>query len=569
MTELSLALRRSSGALIGVAFFSAVMNLLMLTGPLFMMQVYDRVLSSRSSATLLVLTSIIVFLFALMGLLDFVRGRVLARIGAGFQADMDARVFGAVLRQADVATLREKPASGLRDLSAIQSVLASPATGAVFDLPWTPVFLVLLFIFHPVMGWFAVGSCILVFSLAVLNQRRTVRPQTEAQRLGAEAEARTELTRRSVETVNGLGMGKTMSGLWQTARSAALDASLKAADTGGSISAVTKSLRMFLQSAVLALGAFLVLRNQLTSGAMIAGSILLGRALAPIEQIVGFWPQSQKALAAWKSLDRLLSAIPETKPPMALPRPAAEMTVRDLVVVPPGETAPTLAGVSLEVHAGDAVAVIGPSASGKSSLARALTGIWPAARGEVRLGGADLSQYDRGERGRLFGYVAQDVDLFPGSVSDNIARFEPEANPANIVAAAQAAAAHEMILGLPKGYDTVITEGGGRLSGGQRQRIGLARAFYGNPVVLVLDEPNASLDDPGVQALNRAIGTARAAGKIVFVMSHRPSALAECNLILFLDGGRQKAFGPKEEVMKRILRPAAPVLAALPERNQP
>ncbi len=558
-TTLWKVLGTSKGAFIGVGLFSAVVNILMLTGPLFMLQVYDRVLASRSSATLLVLFAIVAFLFALMGLLDHYRGRVLARIGAGFQSALDGRVFDAVLRQAEHPTLRERPASALRDLATIQTTLASPGMGAVFDLPWTPLFIMVLFLFHPWLGWFALAGGAAVLLLALLNQARSKKPQAKAAGLAAEADARTEATRKAIETVRGLGMARAMTRSWHTARDEALETAMTASDTSGALTASTKAIRLLLQSAILGLGAFLVLRGELTAGAMIAGSILLGRALAPVEQVVGHWPQFQRAMTSWKDLSKLLEALPVAREKTELPRPNARLDVRDLIVVPPGETSPVLQGITLSAESGDAIAVIGPSASGKSSLARALVGLWAPAKGEVRLGGADLHQYDRDQLGRYLGYLPQEVALFSGSVAQNIARFEEDATSEAIIKAATLAGAHDLILGLPEGYDTVITEGGGRLSGGQRQRIGLARAFFGDPEVLVLDEPNASLDDPGIQALNRAIANARKAEKVVLVMSHRPSALAECTKVMILEGGQMRAFGPRDEVLNRFVRPVQSV----------
>ena len=394
----------------------------------------------------------------------------------------------------------------------------------------------------------------IVLVLAILNQRQTRKPQAEAAKLAAEAEARTESARKAIETVRGLGMSKVMSEQWLAAREAALKAAITASDSGGGLAIVTKTVRMLLQSAVLALGALLVIEGQLTGGAIIAGSTLLGRALAPVEQLVGHWAQFQRAFVAWRDLTKLLTAVPPEAPRMALPRPEPILTVQDLTVVPPGEQTAILRGVSLSAKAGDAIAVIGPSASGKSTLARALAGVWPATRGEIRLAGADLPQYDRDQLGAYLGYRPQDVLLFSGTVAQNVSRFDPAATPEAIVAAAKKAAAHELILSLPQGYDTVLTEGGGRISGGQRQRIGLARAFYGRPAILILDEPNSSLDDPGVQALNQAIATARADGQIVLVMSHRPSALAECNLVMILDGGQMRGFGPRDEVLSRFVK---------------
>jgi PrtD family type I secretion system ABC transporter len=565
MSELRQALAQAKIGFWGVALFTGVVNILMLTGPLFMLQVYDRVLASHSTATLLVLFLIIVFLFSLMGILDHVRGRMLARIGAGFQTSLDDRVFATVLRQAETPKLRERPAGGLRDLAAIQSLLGSAGMGALFDMPWAPLYIAIMFVFHPWLGWFSVAGTTLVLILAIVNQRQTQKPQAEAARLASEAEARTEAARKAIETVRGLGMTRALSDQWKTARGAALKAAVAASDSGGGLTAATKAVRLLLQSAVLALGAWLVLLNELTAGAMIAASILLGRALAPVEQLVGHWPQFQRGLSAWRDLGKLLAAVPPETPRMALPRPEARLEVLDLVVVPPGETQPTLRGVSFAAAPGDAIAVIGPSASGKSSLARTLAGVWPAARGEIRLAGADLPQYDRDQLGQWLGYLPQDVVLFSGTVAQNVSRFVPDATPDTIIAAAQQAAAHELILSLPQGYDTVLTEGGGRISGGQRQRIGLARAFYGEPTVLILDEPNASLDDPGVQALNRAIATARAAGKVVLVMSHRPSALAECNLVLILDNGQMRGFGPRDEVLSRFVKNVPAVLT--PQRG--
>lgn len=556
------ALRASKGAFIGVGLFSAVVNILMLTGPLFMLQVYDRVLGSRSSATLLVLFAIVAFLFVLMGLLDHYRGRVLSRIGAGFQSALDRQVFNVVLRQAEYPTLRERPAGALRDLASIQTALASPGMGAVFDLPWTPLFIAVLFLFHPWLGWFAVAGGAVVLLLALLNQGRSKGPQAKAAGLAAQAEAHTEATRKAIETVRGLGMARAMTQTWHTARDAALETAMTASDTRGALTAATKATRLLLQSAILGLGGYLVLRGELTAGAMIAGSILLGRALAPVEQVVGHWPMFQKAMTAWGELSKLLVALPVEREKTELPRPKARLDVRDLAVVPLGGTAPVLQGISLSAEPGDAIAVIGPSASGKSSLARALVGLWPPARGEVRLDGADLHQYDRDQLGRYLGYLPQEVVLFSGSVAQNIARFEEDASSEAIIKAATLAGAHDLILGLPEGYDTVITEGGGRLSGGQRQRIGLARAFFGDPEVLVLDEPNASLDDPGSKALNQAIANARDAKKVVLVMSHRPSALAECTKVLILDGGQMRAFGPRDEVLNRFVRPVQSVGSA-------
>lgn len=562
MTELKNAVSASRAALLGVALFSAVVNVLMLVGPLFMLQIYDRVLSSRSTATLVVLFAITAFLYAIMGLTDHYRGRVLARIGAGFQALLDGRVFETVLKQAEHPALRERPAGASRDLSAIQSMLSSPAAGAAFDLPWTPLFIAVMFMFHPWLGWFSIASAALVLALALVNQFQTKKLQQSAGELALRADQRAETMRQSIETVRGLGMAAALTQEWSEKRAAALSGLMAASDKGGLWSAATKAMRLFLQSAVLGLGAFLVLQGQLTAGAMIAGSILLGRALAPVEQIVGQLPLLQRALSGWKNLSALLAAEPVQAAKLALPRPIARIDVRDLVLLPPGGSSPVLQGVSFAAEPGDAVAIIGPSASGKSSLAKAIVGLWRPVKGEVRLGGAELNQYDRDTLGKHLGYLPQEIALFSGSVAQNIARFDPNATAEQVIDAAIRAGAHDLILALPNGYGCLLTEGGSQLSGGQRQRIALARAFFGDPVALILDEPNASLDEPGVQALNRAIATARDAGKVVLVMSHRPSALAECNKVMIIENGMMRAFGPRDEVLSRFVRPVNSVFSA-------
>ncbi|WP_330647234.1 type I secretion system permease/ATPase (plasmid) [Thioclava litoralis] len=545
------------GALWAIALFSVAVNVLLLTGPLFMLQVYDRVIGSRSSSTLLVLFLIVGFLFTVMGLLDYFRGRILARIGAQLVERLDARIMRATLERTASATYRNQPATGATELSRINALFGSPALGAVFDLPFTPIFVALLFFFHPLMGWFAIASSVIVFTLAVLNQRYTHAAHAEANRAAAEAEMRSTVMRSGLETLRGLGMSRQMLDRWQNARDRALLHGMKAADRSGGFTQATKAFRMFIQSAMLALGAWLVLQNMLTAGAMIAGSVLLGRALAPVEQTVGQWAAIQNAWNARKSLSRLLDETPEKEAPMSLPRPKPELTVSDILVAPPGSRTPTLHQLSFEAVAGDAIAVIGVSASGKSTLARALVGLWPTLHGEIRLGGAALAHFDREALGRLLGYLPQEVTFFAGTVAENIARFTPNADPKDIVYAAQTAAAHELILSLPQGYDTPLSDGAPELSGGQRQRIGLARAIFGNPILLVLDEPNSSLDDAGTKALNQSISIARKQGQITLVMSHRPSALAHCNKVLLLDKGQIRAFGPRDEVLRSHVKNAS------------
>ncbi|MCT2539580.1 type I secretion system permease/ATPase [Sedimentimonas flavescens] len=561
-SELRRTLWSSARSLLAVALFSAVINLLMLTGPIFMLQIYDRVIGGRTSSTLVVLFIIVAYLFLIMGVLDFVRGRVLALIGARLHDGLSPRALSASLALAERGGERRGDVRPLRDLAQVQAVFASPALAALFDLPWTPIFLIVLFLFHPLLGWFALAGTALVLLLALFNQRVTARQQAVAMRSNLEADARAQMMEDEIETIRALGMRGALSALWQGARQGGLEASLRGAHRGGAITAATRATRLLLQSAVLALGAWLVLQDELTAGAMVAASILLGRTLAPVEQTVGQWPVMQRGLISARALDRALASAPEAPAPMPLPEPAALISAHGATYLPPGQSRPLLRNVSFSAQGGDVVAVIGPSASGKTTLARMLVGLWAPSHGEIRLGGATLEQYEPDRLGLMLGYLPQRVTLFAGTVAQNIARFQPDATPEDIVAAAQAASAHDLILGLPNGYDTRIGDRGNELSGGQRQRIGLARAFYGDPVVLVLDEPNSSLDEPGLQALNAAIATARDAQKIVFVMSHRPSALAVSNKVMMVEGGVMRAFGPRDEVLSRFVKNSPSLISA-------
>lgn len=568
MTDLSAALRPHRRAVLWLAGLSAVANLLMLAGPLFMLQVQDRVLASGSSATLVVLFGITVYLYAMMGGLDFLRGKVLSRIGAGVQATLEPRAFEATLGHAAQPVQRARPVTALADLGAIRAAIASPAAGAVLDLPWTFGFAAVLFLFHPLLGWFTFASAAVVLGLSLVSERTSRAAQSSAARSAAEADLLAEQARHGVETLRALGMTPRASARWQSARGEALTALVRASDLGGAFGAGLRTIRLFLQSAILALGAALVLQGQLSPGAMVAASILLGRALQPVEATTAGWPLFQRARQGWQDLSRVLQANPVTSAPMALPRPEARLEVRDLVLVPPGDHAAVLQGISFAAEAGDAIAVIGPSASGKSSLARALVGLWPPARGEVRLGGATLDQYGRDGLGQHLGYLGQEAMLLAGSVAENVARLDTAPDPVAVIAAARAAGAHDLILGLPQGYDTQVLSGGARLSGGQRQRIGLARAFYGDPVLLVLDEPDAGLDEPGLRALNAAISAARQAGRIVLVISHRPAILQVCNKVLMIEGGRMRAFGPRDEVMAKITAQNPTNVVSVPQRER-
>jgi PrtD family type I secretion system ABC transporter len=537
-----------------VAIFSFFVNLLMLTGPLYMLNVYDRVLSSRSFETLIALSALVAFLYAMMGILDFVRGRIMGRVGARFQARLDRRVFGAVLKATTLNRAPREAATGLRDLESIQRLITSPALMALFDLPWVPLFFLGIFIFHPLMGILAVGGAAVLLVVALLNQFVTRKPLEAANAASFASEQLGAHIRNESEMVHSLGMREAAFDRWQVARGQSLDTTIDAADASGTFTALTKSFRLFLQSAMLGLGAYLVLQNELSPGAMIAGSILLGRALAPIEMLVGQWAAFQRGREGWRNLCVLLGQIPTETARTALPKPAARLIADQVTVVPPGEKQAALRMISFDVQPGQAVGVIGTSGAGKSTLARVLTGVWQPAGGKIRLDGAALDQYDPDVLGQHVGYLPQRVQLFDGTIKENIARMSMQPDDAKVVAAAQAAAAHEMILKLPDGYDTRVSATSGRLSGGQIQRIGLARAMYGEPVIVVLDEPNSNLDNEGSQALNQAIKAIKSSGRIVFIMAHRPSAIQECDMLLVIENGARRAFGPKDEVMADMVK---------------
>lgn len=538
---------RSLYWLVGV--FSLFANLLMLTGPLYMLSVYDRVLGSRSEATLIALSLLVLFLYGVMGILDYTRSRIMARVGARFQTRLDRRVFDAVVRKSAVAPDLQTQ-SGLADLEAVQRFLTSPVLIAFFDLPWTPIFMAGIFMFHPMLGWLAVGGGVLLIIIAFLNQWLSREPQLRAGIAGQQAGSMSDQLRIEAEMVQAMGMRDAAFTRWSKTRSRALKEQIAATDVGGTFTSMTKTLRLFLQSAMLGLGAYLVLQNEMTAGAMIAGSILLGRALAPIEMMLNQWSLVQRASKGWDNLAELLGTVQPEQPRTALPKPKARLVAKSLTVVPPGEKQASLRGLNFELKPGEALGVIGPSGAGKSTLARCVTGVWRPAGGSIRLDSAALDQYDPDVLGQHVGYLPQRVQLFDGTIAENIARLAEVPDDDAVVAAAKKADAHEMILEFPEGYDTRINSGQQRLSGGQIQRIGLARALYADPVIMVLDEPNSNLDNDGTEALNRAIRAMKADGRSVMIMAHRPSAIEECEMLLILDQGMRVAFGPKDEVLK-------------------
>ncbi|AJE45277.1 type I secretion system permease/ATPase [Celeribacter indicus] len=558
--ELAEMRRRSALLLCVVGLFSLCLNLLMLTGPLFMLQVYDRVLASASVETLAALFAIVCFLYLMTGLLDAVRARLLSRVAARFQAGLDERVFHAAIAEAAGRPRRTGQAGALEDLATLRRFFGSPALSSLFDLPFTPVFLAGIALFHPGLGLLALAGGATLAGLALLHRAAARTAQSRAIRAEAEAvHLATRLT-ATAEALRALGMEQAAHRRWLGTRSEALRRAVESDEITRSYSAASRTLRLFLQSAMLGLGAWLVLGNAVTPGAMIAGSILLGRALQPVDTLIGQWQLVQGAHRAWTDLAELLGTHRPVEPRLDLPRPKAALDVSHLTVVPPGQSVPALRLVSFAVEPGEAVGVIGPSGAGKSTLARALTNSWTPSGGSIRLDGATLDQYAPEHLGRHIGYLPQQVQLFDATIAENIARLALSPDPAAVVAAARKADAHHLILSLPEGYDTHVSSTGGLLSGGQLQRIGLARAFYGAPVLVILDEPNSNLDNDGSHALNAAIRRHKQEGGAVLIMAHRPSAIKECEKLLVLEGGARRAFGPRDAVLEEMVTNSREIL---------
>jgi len=555
LKELRDARSASRHFLLAVFGFSIFVNLLMLTGPLFMLQIYDRVLGSGSEETLVALFLLVGGLYALMTLLEFSRGRLMARFGARFQEALDTRVFVAVITRSMISDPTKK-ANGneLRDVETLQAIYASPIVLALCDIPWSPIFFAAIFILHPMLGWLGLAGGVVLLVVTLINQWATRRRSKEAAATTTQAHHFSSHSQKSSELILSQGMLPDVLTRWVSYRRKALDQSMKASDLGGFFSSASKSFRLFLQSAMLAYGAYFVLKGELTGGAIIAGSILLGRALQPIEQTLSGWPQVQRGIEAWRSLSELLSEVPPPQEKHGLTRPHAHLAVNGVTVIPPGGEAATLQQVAFEVKPGEGLGIIGSSGSGKSTLARAITGLWPVTLGEIRFGGATLDQYDRVTLGKLIGYLPQHVTLFPGTIAENIARMSQKPDDEAVEQAARKAHAHELITSLPQGYNTLLDGGDGILSGGQRQRIALARAFYGDPSLLILDEPNSALDSEGSQALNQAIMDMKAENKAIIVMTHRPLAISQCDKLVVLNNGVMRGYGPRDEVLKRLVK---------------
>lgn len=537
-----------------VAAFSVAANLLMLAPSLYMLQVYDRVLASGNVFTLVMLSLMIVGLLALMGALDYARSAVIIQIGASFDAALARRVHEAAF-QRGLAGVPANAGQAVSDLNTVRQFLTGSAVFAFFDAPWFPLFLLVMFLFHPWMGTLALAGTIILVALAWLNERVSRKLLAEAGGLSVRAGVEADGQLRNAEAIQAMGMLDRLRARWQRLHVGYVRRQGMASQRSAMIASLSKTARMALQSLVLGLGAWLVLQSHVSAGMMIAGSILMGRVLSPIDQVIGAWRQWAGTRLAWRRLQELLAMYPAPAAGLTLPEPKGALRLEGVTVTPPGATQPTLVNVSFALEPGQVLGVVGPSGAGKSTLARLVAGVWPARLGTARLDGADLRQWERARLGEWLGYVPQDVELFSGTVAENIARFpapdsDGEVLAQRVIDAARMAGAHDMILALPCGYDTPLGTGGQGLSGGQRQRIALARALYGTPRLVVLDEPNASLDEAGEQALLDALGRLREAGATVVLVTHRPKVLAATTHLLLLRAGQAQRFGATHEVLR-------------------
>ena len=561
-SELQEALMSIRRIFVVVGVFSFFINALMLVPSIYMMQVYDRVLNSRNEMTLLMITLITVGLYALLGALEWVRSQMLVRASVQLDNRLNDRVFGATFD----ATLRGaggNPAQALSDLTNLRQFMTGNGLFAFFDAPWAPVFLIVITILHPWLGVFSLVGGVALIGLAWLTERSTQKPLAEANTVGIQASNFAGNNLRNAEVIEAMGMLPAIRARWNMKHQRGLALQQLASDRAGAIGAATRFARLFQQSLILGLGALLVIKGELTPGGMIAASILMGRLLAPIEQAIGTWKGLVSARSAHGRLQNLLTAIPARETSMSLPRPVGALALENVVATPPNSQVAILRGVNAIIPAGEVIGVIGPSASGKSTLARLMVGVWPAASGKVRLDGADVYAWNKEELGPYIGYLPQDVELFEGTIADNIARFG-EVDAEKVVRAAQRAGVHEIVLRFPKGYDTPIGPGGGFLSGGQRQRIALARSLYGDPVLVVLDEPNSNLDDAGEQALLRAVLDLKAQGSTVVVVTHRTNIVGVVDRLMVLRDGTLQLFGPRSEVLAALAKAAQAVQVANP-----
>lgn len=559
MNPLKQALRKSRASFASAGLFSCAVNILMLTGPLFMLQVYDRVLASRSVPTLIALFALVAGLFLMLGVFDFLRARVLSRAGYRFDMDMMALIKKAWIYCGVAGTgVKARP---IADLTSIRQFLSSNGLPALFDLPWVPVYLAIVYLLHVWLGLLVTAGAIVVITATLINEWITKKPIAETMTWDLQDSHFADSSNRSADAVIAMGMTGKIIGYWRKLRENALANAQTAGGRSQVIASATKAVRMTVQSGVLALGAYLAIHQEISPGTMIAASILGGRALAPIDLAIGNWKNLIRARQAYKRLSKMLMTDNDGEAPLKLPAPKGNVSVSNVIKFagpdqPKNAERPILQGVNFDLEPGDGLGVIGTSASGKSSLARLLVGLWMPDKGTVRLDGATFDQWERDELGQYLGYLPQKVSLSGGTIRQNISRFDDAVSDEEVVAAAKLAGVHDLILQLPDGYSTRLDDGSYVLSGGQAQRIALARAVLRQPPLVVLDEPNANLDAQGDAALTRAILALRQAGSCVVVMAHRPSAIAAVNKVLMLNGGRQMAFGPKQEVLEKVTRPA-------------
>ena len=550
--EIALALNEFRGAFRTVGVFSAVINMMMLVPSLYMLQVYDRVLTSRNETTLLMLTIMVLGAFLFMSALEFVRSFVLIRVGAQLDMKLNKRIYTAAF-EANLKKAGGNAGQALQDLTTIRQFLTGNALFAFFDAPWFPIYLIVIFLFSFQLGVFALCGTIILIALAFLNEITTKKPLAEANSMSIAAGNLATNNLRNAEVIEAMGMLPNLMGRWFKLHGKFLQLHANASEKAGIITATTKFVRVSLQSLILGLGALLVLDGKITGGMMIVSSILMGRALNPVEQLIGAWKNWDSTRSAYKRLSDLMDTNPPRKSAMSLPKPSGKVSIEAVSAAPPGGKVAVIKNLSFTLVPGDVLGVIGSSGAGKSSLARLLVGVWPAAVGQVRLDGADVYRWNKDELGPAIGYLPQDIELFAGTVSENIARFG-EIDAEKVVAAAKITGVHEMILQFSQGYDTPLGDGGAGLSGGQKQRIGLARAMYDDPSLLVLDEPNSNLDEMGEQALVNAVTEFSKRGKTVVLMTHRSSALATTNKLLFLRDGGLQAFGPTAQVLADLAK---------------
>lgn len=550
--EISEALVAYKSTFRTIGIFSAIINLLMLGPTLYMLQVYDRVLASRNEMTLYMVSLMLIFAILFMGALEFVRSYIVIRVGAKLDMQLNKRIYTAAFEQ-NLKRGGGNAGQALQDLTNIRQFMTGNALFAFFDAPWFPIYLIVIFIFNVWLGVFATIAAIIIVVLAYANEKVSRKPLDEANAMAVMSSGLANNNLRNAEVIEAMGMLPNLMNRWYKLHGRFLNLQAEASEKSGTVTAISKFTSITSQSLILGLGALLVIYNQVTPGMMIAGSILMGKSMGPVQLLIGVWRQFSGARSSYERLTKLLEDNPPRQPGMSLEKPKGAISLEGVTAAPPGSPVAVLKGINLAINAGDVLGVIGPSGSGKSTLARLLVGVWPAAVGKVRLDGADVYQWNKDELGPHIGYLPQDIELFGGSVSENIARFG-EIDAEKVIRAARLAGVHDMILHLPKGYDTMLGPDGAGLSGGQKQRLGLARAMYGDPSLLVLDEPNSNLDDVGEQALVVAVNELRQQGKTIVLVTHRTSIIGATTKLLLLRDGMVQMFGPSNQVLQELAK---------------